>query len=820
MATVLIQIGIAIGGQLLSSLFAPKPPDAEGPRLNDLSVPALSPGNPIPRAWGRIPVPGQVIWTTGLKETRHSKKVKGGKGGSKSQTVVTYTYSSDVGVAFHLGEISRVVRIEADKKPVWVNAQAFDDIGAEAQAIYNETYAEVFASLASNPGLSPVQKAKTADEAGKAARDQFLGAVGQNDTNFSAIEIYLGTDTQNPSPIMESVKGVGNVPAYRGIAYFVIDELQLADYGNRIPQFTVEMESKDGARSRVDIVVGDVCRESGLSPEEYDVENFLRRDEIRGFAATRPTSGRELIDLIRAVYPFDIVESGFKLKFVDRERKAQAIINRNDLSARTSGSPPITREEIIRAQELELPRSLQFSYLDDNRDYSGNSVRAKREVTASNEDRSIDLPMVMTSQEAKTAVERSLGFLYADRRTFKYTLPPKYAILEPGDTVVIKETNSDDFRYMRITQVDLGANWIVDMTLTDLIYETPDLVSIADPAITDRRTILPFGDTEAVLMDIPLLNDDDSPTAAGFYVALHGPSDGWPGGTLYRDAGVGGSIEVFDQVFENDTGTAFELIVTNTEKANKAVLMNNMTVTSPFVIDRTNRVVVLMVTKGASLSSIPEGDLYLGRSNVAYINGELIQFATANNLGNGVFELRNILRGVNATEYAIAAHPEDSEIFFLSDQAVERFTHSVSLLDEDVVYKSATFDQDIAVTDPFIFVSEGNSLRPLSPVNLVASRNDDGDIILTWNRRARQNNQLKDGVDVPLDFDQESYEIEVLDGPGGAVVREATVANLTEWTYSAADQVTDFGSEQSSVTFVVYQIGDIVHRGFPASATL
>ena len=40
---------------------------------------------------------------------------------------------------------------------------------------------------------------------------------------------------------MEAVEGAGLVPAYRGTAYVVIEDLDLAPYGNRVPQFSFEV---------------------------------------------------------------------------------------------------------------------------------------------------------------------------------------------------------------------------------------------------------------------------------------------------------------------------------------------------------------------------------------------------------------------------------------------------------------------------------------------------------------------------------------------------------------------------------------------------
>ena len=55
------------------------------------------------------------------------------------------------------------------------------------------------------------------------------------------LRVYTGSETQLPDPRMEAVQGAGNVPAYRGLAYVVIEDLELAPFGNRVPQFTFEV---------------------------------------------------------------------------------------------------------------------------------------------------------------------------------------------------------------------------------------------------------------------------------------------------------------------------------------------------------------------------------------------------------------------------------------------------------------------------------------------------------------------------------------------------------------------------------------------------
>ena len=59
------------------------------------------------------------------------------------------------------------------------------------------------------------------------------------------MRVYRGTADQLPDPKIEAVEGAGMVPAYRGTAYVVLEDLELAQFGNRVPQFTFEVLRPD-----------------------------------------------------------------------------------------------------------------------------------------------------------------------------------------------------------------------------------------------------------------------------------------------------------------------------------------------------------------------------------------------------------------------------------------------------------------------------------------------------------------------------------------------------------------------------------------------
>lgn len=170
-------IGWAVGSAIGSSLFQK---GQQGPRLTDLKMHNSSFGQMIPLLYGAVRIAGNIIWQTDLVE--HAQK-SGGKGGP---TVTTYTYTASFAVALCEGPILGVRRIWADSRLVF---------------------------------------------------DPLSGLTAQN----FPFTLYLGTETQLPDPTQEAIEGVGNVPAYRGVAYAQFTDMLLTEYGNRIPSLTFEV---------------------------------------------------------------------------------------------------------------------------------------------------------------------------------------------------------------------------------------------------------------------------------------------------------------------------------------------------------------------------------------------------------------------------------------------------------------------------------------------------------------------------------------------------------------------------------------------------
>lgn len=176
-------IGAVIGQQADAVLFAP--PRRDGPRLTDLAVQTSSYGTPIPQLFGSIRVAGTVIWATELRERQSN-----GGGGKGRPSTTSYSYSASFAVLLSGRTIRTVRRIWAD---------------------------------------------------GKLLR----GAAGDWKVP-TVFRLHLGSEDQVADPLIASAEGLAMTPASRGQAYAVFEDLPLAEFGNRIPSLTFEVEADVG----------------------------------------------------------------------------------------------------------------------------------------------------------------------------------------------------------------------------------------------------------------------------------------------------------------------------------------------------------------------------------------------------------------------------------------------------------------------------------------------------------------------------------------------------------------------------------------------
>ncbi|MEM9574006.1 MAG: glycoside hydrolase TIM-barrel-like domain-containing protein, partial [Pseudomonadota bacterium] len=118
--------------------------------------------------------------------------------------------------------------------------------------------------------------------------------------------VHLGGEDQEPDPLIEAKQGSGNCPTYRGLAYVVFQHLPLERFGNRIPQFQVEVFRPVGELEKniraITIIPG--ATEHGLNPHSVTIKTADgATQEVNRHITFAETDWQASIDELQAICP-------------------------------------------------------------------------------------------------------------------------------------------------------------------------------------------------------------------------------------------------------------------------------------------------------------------------------------------------------------------------------------------------------------------------------------------------------------------------------------------------------------------------------------
>lgn len=545
-------------------------------------------------------------------------------------------------------------------------------------------------------------------------------------------------------------------------------------------------------------VVSDLC--SRVDITDVDVSELT--DSVRGYAIARRDSVRSAIEPLRAVYRFDAVESDGEIAFRKRGRAVSSVISEDDLAAHPYGSEMPAKVQAERTLETESPREVAVQYIDPGLDYEIGSQYARRLTGSSDQVINVDAPIVLTAEEAAGLAEFALYDAWISRNTQRIQVSRKHSAIEPTD--VIQFAADGITRTSRVVDATYEGG-LVTLELVDDDAEIVDTAAGGVAGPSPDGTISAIGPTVLRLLDIPLLRDIDD--GAGFYAAATGLYSGWQGAELWmsRDAGV---------TWERTTTSFLSASVIGTAVT---VLPN---FTGGNVFDEISTVDVLLIN--GELSSVTEAQVRSG-SNACYLGGELMSFKSAELVSDGRYRLSGLRRGRKGTEQYMTTHAV-GDAFVLLDTTVKRIALTTSDIGVSLQFKAVTFGQFTDQAAAVAITPAAVGLECYSPAQITAGRSAASapyDITITWKRRNRLDGEWRSYSDIPQSETSESYEVDIYTNSSFSTVkRSITGLSSATTTYSSANQVSDFGSNQTTLYLKVYQLSSVTGRGFAGTATV
>lgn len=649
-------LGALAGSQIDGTIFGTA--RRQGARLKDLSVTTSTYGAALPRHYGKMRVGGTIIWATDLSE--HAA-TSGGKG---QPSTTTYSYTSSFAVALASRAIIDIGRIWAD---------------------------------------------------GKLLR----GSTGDMKVG-GTLRIHTGTEDQAPDPLMASVLGVDTCPAFRGTAYVVFEDLQLGEFGNRIPSLNFEIFCDEGTLD-LGVLARDVVEE---------VQADVPIEGILGFSCTDPLS-----DTLSAWVPIvpiicDADGEGLKIAPLD-----VSTVRTLAEPVAASGSGDFGGKGGYSWKRTPPARSplRSLRYYDVDLDYQPGSQTAPG-ARLPGQPKALDLPVCTRGDEAFRLICEAVRQDGWAQETVQWRCAELDPAIAPGTCVALPSLAGiwqvREWEW-RETGIELTLARVAPAQALTLGTTASGQANLASDFI--------LGETRIVAFELP--SDGTAAGDAGLiYAALSSTGSGWKGATLYADDGTGSLTQI---------GTCIR---------QTACIGTATTVLSPgptHRLDRSNSVDITLANDTLALVDANARQLAEG-ANRALLGTEIIQFGRAVPLGGASWRLEQLLRGRGGTESAMDMHAT-GEAFALLDE---------SLVELDKAKISNGADVRIAAiglgdADPVesAIACRGIATRPLSPVHGVADPQSDGGLSLRWTRRARGGWIWSDYVDEPLKEETEAYRV-------------------------------------------------------------
>lgn len=537
-------------------------------------------------------------------------------------------------------------------------------------------------------------------------------------------------------------------------------------------------------------IVSDICTRAGLTAGQIDVTALT--DSVHGYVVQRGTARSQIEQLMSAFY-FDAVESDGKIKFVKRGGSVAVSIPEDDLAAHEYGSAPPDTLVTNRRQEMELPVELHVQYMDSAAAYQIGSQYAQRLITDSENKTSLNLAIAMTAAKAKQVADVLMYDAWTSRTGFAFQTGWKYSYLEPTD--VIQVTKGGRTYTVRIVDEDYALTSARMAVLEDTTVYTQSAAAAALPTPGETVSGVPL--TDLMLLDIPLLRDQDD--GVGYYAAACGYGDGWSGAQAFKSNDGGATWTSFGNGFLNEAtiGAASSALGDFTQN----------------IFDESSSVTVVLLN--GELASDTELNVLNG-ANVALLGNEIIQFRNATLVSAGTYTLTGLLRGRRGTEWARASHAIGDRFVLLNESTTYLFTGSSGEYDAARKYRGVSFGGFLDDATDIDFTNTAVAQECYAPVHLGGGRNAALDVILNWVRRTRLSGGWNDYSDVPLGEASESYEVEIWDAGYSTLKRTISGLSAQTTTYTAAQQITDFGSEQATVYWKAFQLSATRGRGYEA----
>lgn len=548
-------------------------------------------------------------------------------------------------------------------------------------------------------------------------------------------------------------------------------------------------------------IITDECALVGVTSGDLDLTGLTNHD-VRGYR--HAGSVRAALEQLQAAFPFDVLQAGYKVKFKDRGGASVLTVPESDLGARAGNDTPV-RFSTLLEMPSQVPAKVTFNFLNADREYDPDEQSSAYTAQDVKNSYTVSMPLVMTPTEAKRAADVLLKKEQIERTAVApFWLPPTadYRKLEAADVIdVIAHGRTHSVRLTKVSNLPDGRVECEGKLTASAAYAS---TAAAQDSLVLGQSLVPLrGSSGLQLLDIPrIVSAQDVP---GIAAAMWGYTASWPGGTLFRS---------------DDAGQTYNAITSFLDKSDVFTAGAAIGAANGYAIDNASSLTVTPKWAGADLFSITETQLYAHSNLAAYgADGrwEIIAFKTVETSGSD-YVIRDFRRGMYGTEWASGLHQTGDLLVMLDIDASDFAGLPLTAINSPRIWRGVTAGASIDSAEDVAHTYAGVNLKPMAPVDLKGERSAYTlDWNLSWMWRSRTLVELFSGLAQPPSESPELYDLEIWNADYTVMKRSFSALTVHACSYTAAMQVTDFGSIQETVRVRIYQYSAVVGRGVPAN---
>lgn len=760
---------------LLSRLSA-----QDGPRLENLQASGGDYGVAIPRAYGsQVRVPGIFIAQADIRETKHKVEDYSEIAGAIGGAAIGFKLGGPVGAGIGAVAGGLLGFATPDQK----------------YYTYSDTFAHLLLDRTDQPPIEGVLKiwangklifsqgqpivSEAFDVDGNLIRRKY----GKN-KYFKSLTIQAGHTDQDVDPILAAQ--VGEDSAYIFSALCVIEDLQLAPFGNSLPSSIDYLVQVQDGETFAD-AAEHICSMAGIDPEREMSSTALIGDTLRGVSFVSETTCWDALKPLLPAFGVDCAEVSGQVRFYRRSQSMRAVIPTDHMGAHMFGDSPPNKLSFRRDGDLALPQQTSLTFIDPQRDFQPNTASTPPNVDGdARSNVVVTIPVVLEASEGARAAALMHWDAWLGRTSLNFTLTDQWIGLETGLAYGIPFGGT--VVPYRITRKLRGANGIIEVeALSDESVTYTATVDGSSGTMPDEEST-DFPDTRLIIIDGSI--QSDSHDDYGFYIVQGASAGGWTRGRIEVSSDGISFVTIIDSPLDAVMGD-----VTGTLAAGTTDGLDD-------TLDTTTELFVETLHSGMTFESATDAELDLWK-NFIFVGkngqGEYLQFKTPTQLGPTSWKFTNLRRGRRGTDWAISTHTSGEEFAVLGGGGVFRIVYSdTSQWGEEYTFRGVTLHQDADDAAEQAFTNTGEGKRPFSPVNIEGSWDGSNNLTVTWDSRSRL---FAGGLGID---DNAEWDIEFFGTPN----HTETVSSETA-TFSAAEQTSAGLTPGDTVTGRVRQTSDV-----------